>query len=206
MFLHHWPVWCGNWNYNNYFTLGTAVHDPLPSHTRWVRVTHICPAPCLCVPWVIGQPLYERETSECNASRCFLFLLYADKVHAEIDAVVGSSRQPSITDRENMPYTDAVIHEIQRLGDILPLNVARMASKDTTLNNYTIPKARNAHLRGNCFIWGILTFLGVEGLFYILEDNQNVCTEPVSLGYCKRKYKTFGKCWCCWFFITFYTL
>ncbi|XP_019134716.2 cytochrome P450 2J6 [Larimichthys crocea] len=63
-----------------------------------------------------------------------------ERVQAEIDKVVGSSRQPSLADRENMPYTDAVIHEIQRMANIIPLNVVHMASKDTKLNEYTIPK------------------------------------------------------------------
>ncbi|XP_005756050.1 cytochrome P450 2J2-like, partial [Pundamilia nyererei] len=63
-----------------------------------------------------------------------------EKVQAEIDAVVGSSRQPSTSDRENMPFTDAVIHEIQRSGNIIPLNVVHMANKNTTLDKYSIPK------------------------------------------------------------------
>uniref|UniRef100_A0A669B555 Cytochrome P450 n=1 Tax=Oreochromis niloticus TaxID=8128 RepID=A0A669B555_ORENI len=59
-----------------------------------------------------------------------------EKVQAEIDAVVGSSRQPSTSDRENMPFTDAVIHEIQRSGNIAPLNVLHVANKNTTLDNH----------------------------------------------------------------------
>ncbi|XP_029939435.1 cytochrome P450 2J2-like [Salarias fasciatus] len=62
------------------------------------------------------------------------------KVQAEIDAVIGSSRQPNVADRDHMPYTNAVIHETQRMGNIVPFNLVHMASKDTTLGNYSIPK------------------------------------------------------------------
>ncbi|KAM3875982.1 cytochrome P450 2J2-like [Diretmus argenteus] len=61
------------------------------------------------------------------------------KVQAEIDRVIGS-RQPNVADRPNMPYTDAVIHETQRMGNIVPLGFPKMASKDTMLGGYFIPK------------------------------------------------------------------
>ncbi len=82
----------------------------------------------------------------------FLFLLCAEKVQAEIDTVVGSSRQPSLTDRDNMPYTNAVIHEIQRMANIVPLNLLRMAGKDTTLDKYTLPKVYDIYMRGEYFM------------------------------------------------------
>ncbi|KAL2089584.1 hypothetical protein ACEWY4_014272 [Coilia grayii] len=63
-----------------------------------------------------------------------------DKVQSEIDSVIGQSRQPSMADKASMPYTEAVIHEIQRLGNIVPLNALRMAEKDTTLGGFFIPK------------------------------------------------------------------
>ncbi|XP_063057372.1 cytochrome P450 2J2-like [Engraulis encrasicolus] len=84
------------------------------------------------------------ETTSTTLSWGLLYMMkYPEiqrKVQEEIDRVVGSSRQPSVADRENMPYTDAVIHEIQRLGNILPLNLVRSATKDTQVGDYVIPK------------------------------------------------------------------
>ncbi|XP_047230933.1 cytochrome P450 2J2-like isoform X2 [Girardinichthys multiradiatus] len=70
----------------------------------------------------------------------FFFSSIDVRVQAEIDAVIGPSRQPSVSDRDNMPYTNAVIHEIQRMGNIVPLNLACVANSDTTLDKYSIPK------------------------------------------------------------------
>uniref|UniRef100_A0A4W5J8U0 Uncharacterized protein n=1 Tax=Hucho hucho TaxID=62062 RepID=A0A4W5J8U0_9TELE len=39
-----------------------------------------------------------------------------------------------------MSYTAGVIHEIQRMGNIVPLNGLRMANRHTTLGGYFIPK------------------------------------------------------------------
>ncbi|XP_054547514.1 cytochrome P450 2J2-like [Talpa occidentalis] len=62
------------------------------------------------------------------------------KVHAEIDRVLGQSQQPGMAFRESMPYTNAVVHEVQRMGNILPMNVPRRVSADTTLAGYHLPK------------------------------------------------------------------
>ncbi|XP_067453519.1 cytochrome P450 2J2-like [Thunnus thynnus] len=81
------------------------------------------------------------ETSATTFSSIVLTLLpHPEKVQGEIDRVVGQSRQPTLADRPNMPYADAVIHEIQRMGNIVPLGFPKMASKDTTLGGYFIPK------------------------------------------------------------------
>ncbi|XP_028617040.1 cytochrome P450 2J3-like [Grammomys surdaster] len=39
-----------------------------------------------------------------------------------------------------MPYTNAVIHEVLRLGNIIPLNVPREVSVDTKLGGFNLPK------------------------------------------------------------------
>ncbi|XP_060933844.1 cytochrome P450 2J2-like isoform X1 [Limanda limanda] len=62
------------------------------------------------------------------------------KVQDEIDRAIGQSRQPTMADRPNLPYTDAAIHETQRMGNIVPMGFPKMASKDATLGGYFIPK------------------------------------------------------------------
>ncbi|KAL0164511.1 hypothetical protein M9458_040264, partial [Cirrhinus mrigala] len=54
--------------------------------------------------------------------------------------VIGQSRQPCLADKANMPYTEAVINEIQRLGNVVPMGFPKKAVKDTTLGGYFIPK------------------------------------------------------------------
>jgi len=71
------------------------------------------------------------------ADKCFFQTAH---VQAEIDAVIGQARQPALEDRNNMPYTNAVIHEVQRKGNIIPFNVPRQAVKDTVLAGFRVAK------------------------------------------------------------------
>ncbi|KAM9849269.1 LOW QUALITY PROTEIN: uncharacterized protein ACBR49_008525 [Aulostomus maculatus] len=88
--------------------------------------------------------LAGSETSSKTLQWGLIYLIknpqIQDKVQAEIDGVIGATRRPTMADRPNLPYTDAVIHEIQRMGNIVPLNGPRRATRDTSLGGYFIPK------------------------------------------------------------------
>ncbi|XP_032922385.1 cytochrome P450 2C19-like isoform X2 [Catharus ustulatus] len=63
-----------------------------------------------------------------------------EKIQEEIDRVVGRSRKPCVADRTQMPYTDAVVHEIQRFISLIPLALPHTVTKDTSFRDYVIPK------------------------------------------------------------------
>ncbi|KAM4629448.1 cytochrome P450 2J6-like isoform 1-T1 [Polymixia lowei] len=84
------------------------------------------------------------ETTSTTLRWAFLYMAkypeIQEKVQAEIDRGIGQSRQPCMADRANLPYTDAVIHEIQRIGNIVPLSLPRITNRDIQLGDYTVPK------------------------------------------------------------------
>ncbi|KAM3910662.1 cytochrome P450 2G1-like [Leptodactylus fuscus] len=87
------------------------------------------------------------ETTSTTLNYCLLLLMkHPDvlaKLHKEIDKVIGWDRSPKIHDRNQMPFTDAVIHETQRFVDLLPLGAPRKTTKDITYRGYSIPKNTN---------------------------------------------------------------
>ncbi|XP_029473195.1 cytochrome P450 2J5-like [Rhinatrema bivittatum] len=63
-----------------------------------------------------------------------------EKVQKELDAVLGSSQIIHYEDRKRLPYTNAVIHEIQRFGNIAGFGIVRQCVKETNLQGFTVSK------------------------------------------------------------------
>ena len=66
----------------------------------------------------------------------------AAKVHEEIDRVIGRNQSPCMKDKMRLPYTEAVLHEIQRYITLLPSDLPHAVTRDTKFKNYVIPKVR----------------------------------------------------------------
>ncbi|CAL8352088.1 unnamed protein product [Lota lota] len=63
-----------------------------------------------------------------------------EHMQQEIASVIGPERFPNMEDRKSLPFTDAVIHEVQRLLDIVPMNLPHYAVQDISFRGYDIPK------------------------------------------------------------------
>ncbi|XP_069584406.1 cytochrome P450 2C25-like [Ranitomeya imitator] len=61
------------------------------------------------------------------------------KVQNEIENIIGSA-QPQVEHRKEMPYTNAVIHEIQRFGDVVPGSLPHATTTDITFRGYNLSK------------------------------------------------------------------
>lgn len=83
------------------------------------------------------------ETTSNTLSFAILYMIkypsIQQKVQQEIDQVT-SGRWPSLQDRPRMNYTEAVLMEVQRFVNIVPVSVPHRAMTNTTLLGYNIPK------------------------------------------------------------------
>ena len=84
------------------------------------------------------------DTTAVTLRWALLYLLHnpevLQRVQREIGDVIGSSRMPSMKDKQNLPYTEAVLCEVQRMAVVVPLGVPHACTEDVTLRGYRIPK------------------------------------------------------------------
>ncbi|XP_062978752.1 steroid 21-hydroxylase [Elgaria multicarinata webbii] len=80
----------------------------------------------LLLTWVVAFLLHHPQVQE--------------RIHEEIMTVVGLDRDPAYSDREHLPYLNAVILETLRLRPSAPLALPHMTIRDTSLSGFSIPK------------------------------------------------------------------
>ncbi|XP_061668847.1 cytochrome P450 2K1-like [Syngnathoides biaculeatus] len=100
--------------------------------------------------WTV-QNLFAAGTDTTAATLRWSLLLMAkypdiqEKVHEELSRVIGD-RQVHVEDRKNLPFTDAVIHETQRLANIAPIAIPHRTSQDVTFRGYFIKKETTVYV------------------------------------------------------------
>ncbi|MBZ3885985.1 Cytochrome P450 2U1 [Sciurus carolinensis] len=113
--------------------------------------------------YIIGDLFIAGTDTTTNSLLwCLLYMSLnpdiQEKVHEEIERVIGADRPPSLTDKAQMPYTEATIMEVQRLTVVVPLAVPHMTSEKTgkseglsplnALEGSTASKSSRAGVRG----------------------------------------------------------
>ena len=73
------------------------------------------------------------------------------RLQAEVDDVIGSSRQPSLIDESNMPYMEAFILETLRRHPVAPLSLIRQTTCDTNIGEVFIPANTMVSENIECF-------------------------------------------------------
>ncbi|XP_035699760.1 cytochrome P450 2U1-like [Branchiostoma floridae] len=84
------------------------------------------------------------ETTSTTLYWAFMYMILNPdiqrKVQEEIYSVLGHDKPPSTAHRAQMPYTEAVLTEVARIGTIAPTSVFHATSRDTSFHGYHIPE------------------------------------------------------------------
>ncbi|GMT22772.1 hypothetical protein PFISCL1PPCAC_14069, partial [Pristionchus fissidentatus] len=136
-----------------------------------------------------------QETTTTTLRWATLFLAKnqqaQDKLRDEIHSVVGKERLPELADKPKMLYAQATMLEVQRLANILRLNVFRKTHKQTTLGGHSIPVGMAVNADIHYVMWNDPHFENPREFRperYIAEDGKTLRKElvdrtiPFSLG------------------------
>ena len=84
------------------------------------------------------------ETTSSSLVNLFLQILHhpdvQEKVHQELDIVVGRNRSPRLHDQAELHYTNAVLLESLRVSSLAYNGLPRCATQDMVIGPYKIPK------------------------------------------------------------------
>ena len=62
------------------------------------------------------------------------------RAHEELDAIIGPERLPTLDDRPNLPYVEAILTECLRFAPAGASGVPHVATQDDVYNGYPIQK------------------------------------------------------------------
>lgn len=106
----------------------------------------------------IGGYETTRSTLEWALAYLTNFPQYQTEIQRELDEMVGQDRRPTLADRPNLPFIQATILEVVRLGNVAPQAIPHTTLTDTVLCGYRVPKdtyiildTEAVHLDPNCW-------------------------------------------------------
>ncbi|GJE90601.1 cytochrome P450 [Phanerochaete sordida] len=97
------------------------------------------------IMWTTASMYAAGAESTAGTTNVFLIAMALHpeaqaKAHEEIDKVVGTIRLPRLSDRDELPYINALVKEVMRWHPILPLGISRRTAADDVYGGYFIPK------------------------------------------------------------------
>ncbi|KAF9230135.1 cytochrome P450, partial [Melanogaster broomeanus] len=126
--------------------------------------------------------------SETSSSALTTFLLamilnpeVQEKAYAQINAVVGEDRLPTLDDRSSLTYIDAIMRETLRWNPVTPLSIPHAAVNDDIYDGYHIPKGATV-MTNTWFDHAVLAMFRQALIFKLSvpkdEDGKDVSFEP----------------------------
>ncbi|KAI6240313.1 (pine wood nematode) hypothetical protein [Aphelenchoides fujianensis] len=110
-----------------------AAHGTNHHYTR-IQLVNMC-----FDLWFAGQ-----ETTSATMTWALAFLIrhpeVQQKMHEELDRVIGSDRLITMSDKTDLPYVQAVIMEVQRTANIVGQNVPRRTTREVEVAGCRLPK------------------------------------------------------------------
>lgn len=113
-------------------------------------------------------------------------LLFPDiskKIHEEITGVTDGARLPRISDRPNLPYSEAVWKEVFRWNTFTPIGLPHVNDQDEVINGYfikagTVINVNNGFILSDPKVWGDPENFRPERF---LTDEANDLPNPLSV-------------------------
>lgn len=87
--------------------------------------------------------IHTKQTTAILEGFFLAMMLFPDvqrKAQAEMDELFGKPALPSATDRERLPYVNAIVKEATRWLTVVPLGIPHRTDQDDIINGYLIPK------------------------------------------------------------------
>ncbi|KAI5988513.1 cytochrome P450 [Pisolithus albus] len=85
----------------------------------------------------------KAATSSVLKTVVLVMILYPDvqdKVHAELDTLIGKGAIPTLADKPRLPYLQAVLYEVMRWNPPVPLGLPHVTTTSDIYEGYYIPK------------------------------------------------------------------